>query len=172
MRRFLNAASALVVLLAMPMHASVCHTGAGSSHAESLPVDHYIVDHYITDGPLHRRWAVAMDCAHPDRPWILVDVPWQRAGVPMPTKAAIPDIPKAAPLIPAGAKVRLWSTANRASIELSGTALEAGTEGQSIHVRTGQRGTVLEGRVHGAGSVELSTSDRWQKKQPDRWNAQ
>ena len=130
------------------------------------------VDHYITDGLLHRRWAVVVDCAHPDRPWTLVDVPWQHAGVSAPTKAAITDIAKAAPLIPAGAKVRLWSTADNASIELSGTALEAGATGQTIRVRTGQRGTVLEGRVRGAGSVELSTSNRWQNKQPDRWDAQ
>lgn len=167
MKRFLIAASALVVLLVVPMRATVCNTGAGLSQAESLRVDHY-----ITDGLLHRRWAVAVDCTHPDRPWTLVDVPWQRAGVSMPAKAAITDIAKTAPLVPAGAKVRLWSTANGASIELAGTALEAGTEGQTIHVRTGQRGTVLEGRVRGAGSVELSISDRWQKKQSDRWNAQ
>jgi Chaperone for flagella basal body P-ring formation len=168
MRRFLNAASALVVLLAMPMHATVCNKGAGLSQAESLRVDHY-----ITDGLLHRMWAVAVDCTHPDRPWTLVDVPWQRvAGLTASTKAAISDIAKTAPLIPAGARVRLWSTANDASIELSGTALEAGSAGQMIHVRTGQRGTVLEGRVCGAGSVELSISDRWQNMKPDRWNAQ
>jgi hypothetical protein len=167
MRRFLIAASALVVVLSMPMCASVCNTGAGSPKTEGLRVDHY-----ITDGLLHHRWAVAVDCAHPNRPWTLVDVPWQRAGVSTSMKAAVPDIAKAVQLIPAGSKVRLWSTANNASIVLSGTALEAGTAGQTIHVRTGQRGTVLEGRVHGAGSVELSTSDRWQKKQPDKWNAQ
>ncbi|HMD21270.1 MAG TPA: flagella basal body P-ring formation protein FlgA [Alloacidobacterium sp.] len=167
MRRFLIGASALVVLLAMPLRASVCNTGSVASQAESLRVDHY-----ITDGLLHRRWAVAMDCAHPDRPWTLLDVPWQGAGPSALRKSAITDFAKAAPLIPAGAKVRLWSTAGGANIDLSGTALEAGAVGQTIHVRTGQRGTVLEGRVCGAGSVELSTSDRWQKKQPDRWNAQ
>ena len=57
MRRLLIAASALVVLLAMPLRASVCNTGAGSVQTESLRVDHYIVDHYITDGLLRRRWA-------------------------------------------------------------------------------------------------------------------
>src|SRR5277367_6532052 len=167
MRRFLIGASALVVLLAMPLRASVCNTGSVASQAESLRVDHY-----ITDGLLHRRWAVEVDCVHPDRPWTLVDVPWQRAGGSAPTKAAIPDIAKTSPLIPVGAKVRLWSTANEANISLLGTALEAGSAGQMIHVRTGQRGTVLEGRVCGAGSVELSIADRWQNMKPDRWNAQ
>jgi Chaperone for flagella basal body P-ring formation len=168
MRRLLIAASALVVLLAVPMHASVCNTGAGS-----VQLEHLRVDHYITDALLHRRWAVVMDCTHPDRPWTLLDVPWQGAGGSALRTAAITDFAKAAaPLIPAGAKVRLWSIADGASIELSGTALEAGAAGQTIHVRTGSRGTVLQGRVRGAGSVELLASDKWQNKQPDRWNAQ
>src|SRR5579862_1102544 len=117
MRRFLIAASVLVLLLTMPIRASVCNTGAGFSQAESLRVDHY-----ITDGLLHRRWAAEVDCAHPDRPWTLVDVPWQHGVVSTSTKAA--DSAKATPLIPAGARVRLWSTANDASINLTGTALE------------------------------------------------
>jgi flagella basal body P-ring formation protein FlgA len=74
------------------------------------------------------------------------------------------------PLIPAGARVRLWRKGDGASIELTGTALESGMAGQTIHVRTGSRGTVLEGQVRGEDSVELSNSAKWQGKLSDGWS--
>jgi hypothetical protein len=149
--------SSLVLLAAAPLRAAVCDTARPASG------DVFAVDHYITDAILHRRWAVLVDCTHQDRPWTLEAAPWQDGAglVAVAGRMASGTATVVKPLIPAGAKVRLWRTADGANIELAGTALEAGMAGQVIHVRTGARGTVLEGRVRGAGSVELFSADRW-----------
>jgi hypothetical protein len=153
----------LIVSFAASSSRASVHGTAQPAGTEDAVADSFIVDHYITDAILHRKWAVVVDHDHPDRPWIVKEAPWQsRAGMAAvsETNATRPAI-IARPLVSAGAKVRLWRTADGADIELTGTALEAGAEGQTIHVRTGQRGTVLKGRVRGMGSVELFTSDRW-----------
>jgi hypothetical protein len=167
--------SSIVLPAAAPLYAAACNAAqlSGSAGADNqiaeLQVtepqiaERFVVDHYMTDAILHRKWAVVVDCGHPDRPWTVKAVPWQsdtgmatlsRGNASQP--AAI-----AKPLVPAGAKVRLWRTAGSTDIELVGTALEAGGAGQTIHVRTGLQGAVLEGRVRGAGSVELFHSNRW-----------
>jgi hypothetical protein len=151
--------SSVVLLTAVPLLASVC----GMAQPPGVESGPYIVDHYIADTILHRRWAVVVDCAHPDRPWTLKAALWQsesRVDAAAAMKGGHP-VAIAQPLIPAGAKVRMWRTADGADIELTGTALDAGVAGQTIHVRTGSRGTVLEGRVRGVGSVELLHADRW-----------
>jgi hypothetical protein len=126
-------------------------------------------ERYVADSVLHRRWVVVVDCSHPERPWTLREVPWQSTSHAMTEhKTESP----AMPLVSAGTKVRLWHAGNGASIELTGTALECGAAGQTIHVRTGSRGTVLEGKVRAAGSVELVASSKWQGKPPDGWSAQ
>ena len=163
--------SSIVLQAAAPLYAAACNTaqrsgseGADNQIAERSVPERSIVDHYITDAILHRKWAVVVDCGHPDRPWTVKAVPWSndtgmaalsRVNASQPAEIAKP------PLVPAGAKVRLWRTAGSTDIELIGTALEAGGAGQTIHVRTGLQGAVLEGRVRGAGSVELFHSNRW-----------
>jgi len=178
MTRIVIAILSLIVLPAAgPLYAAACNTaqpsgteGAGADHqiakrsiAEHSIAENSIVDHYITDAILHRKWAVVVDCGHPDRPWTVKAVPWS-SETGMATlarvKASEPAV-TSKPLVPAGAKVRLWRTAGSTDIELVGTALEAGGAGQTIHVRTGLQGAVLEGRVRGAGSVELFHSNRW-----------
>ena len=157
--------SLLALLAGPPVRSSVC--------TENARVGDLKVDHYIADAVLHRRWAVIVDCGHPERPWTSQAVPWrsdvQNTAIG-PTQVA--SVARTLPSVPAGAKVRLWRVAEGANIELSGTALEAGSAGQMIHVRIGQRGTVLEGKVRGAGSVELSAPARQQSRQALSWSAQ
>ena len=163
MKRLLIATFSMFALLAARLACSSVCEG-------SVQAGDFKVDHYIADPLLHRRWAVLVDCSHPERPWTSELVAWQgKLPISLPKLAPIANAVKTPPLIPAGAKVRLWRVDDSASIELSGTALEAGSTGQMIHVRIGRRGTVLEGKVRDAGSVELSVpSDR----QVARWSTQ
>jgi hypothetical protein len=168
MKRIAIAILSLIVLqAAAPSYAAACNaaqpSGSAGAGADNLIAEYSIVDHYITDAILHRKWAVVVDCGHPDRPWTVKAVPWssETGAVTLSRANASQPAAIAKPLVPAGAKVRLWRTAGSTDIELVGTALEAGGAGQTIHVRTGLQGAVLEGRVRGAGSVELFHSNRW-----------
>jgi hypothetical protein len=159
--------SSIVLPAAASLYAAACNTaqpsGTEGAGADNQIVEPYVVDHYITDAILHRKWAVVVDCGHPDRPWTVKAVPWSN-DTGMATLSRVHASQPAAiaePLVAVGAKVRLWRTAGSTDIELVGTALEAGGAGQTIHVRTGLQGAVLEGRVRGAGSVELFHSNRW-----------
>lgn len=164
--------SSIVLPAGGPLYAAACNAAlpadSGVASADKQIAEHSIVDHYITDAILHRKWAVVVDCGHPDRPWTVKAVPWSSDTGMVETRMATlsrvnarqPAV-IAEPLVAAGAKVRLWRTAGSTDIELVGTALEAGGAGQTIHVRTGLQGAVLEGRVRGAGSVELFHANRW-----------
>ena len=157
--------SSMILLSARPARSLICSSLSGAPQLQGSQMDHY-----ISDPVLHRRWAVVVACSHPERPWTLKEVPWQGAARPAVSPQTMAGLSSGnTPLIAAGTRVRLWSSAGGASIELAGTALEAGGVGQSIHVRTGTRGTVLEGRVRGAGSVELSSSGKWQNKSANGW---
>jgi hypothetical protein len=162
MKKFQTAAVLLLGLLVeLSMHSATCHANAGSGDL--------LVDHYVTDALLHRRWAVLVDCAHPDRPWILRDIQWKSESlVSAHEQSHSSKMGRIVPLVRAGTKVQLWRMSDGASIHLSGTAIEAGVTGQTIHVRTGERNTVLEGKVRGPGSIELLPSNKWLKS----WSAQ
>jgi len=167
MKRILIAllSSMILLLCVLPARSLICTSLQGAPQVQGSRMDHY-----VSDPVLHRRWAVVGDCSHPERPWTLREVPWQEASRPAVSRQAEASLALGnAPLIAAGTRVRLWSSAGGASIELAGTALEAGEAGESIHVRAGSRGTVLEGRVRGAGSVELSNSGKWQNKSANGW---
>jgi hypothetical protein len=123
------------------------------------------VDHYITDEVLHRIWAVLVDCAHPDRPWIAAEVPLQKVP-PTALGESVKPIRavslKPAPLVSAGAKVELWKSTDSARIRLTGIALQAGDMGERIRVRITQgKGAVVEGRVRGEHSVEIAAPAKW-----------
>jgi hypothetical protein len=158
MRRILLLASIVLLCIQAARSIAAAPPGQGSR-----------TDHYITDAVLHRRWAVVADSTHPERPWTLEEVPWKNEPN-KPARAKAGAFTGDMPLIPAGARVRLWRKGDGASIELTGTALESGMAGQTIHVRTGSRGTVLEGQVRGEDSVELSNSAKWQGKLSDGWS--
>jgi hypothetical protein len=149
MRRALTLSAVLAT--AVPLHAACTAASAGT----------HVVDHYITDNVLHRKWAVMVDCSHPERPWTMEEVPVQRMLVAAPGSA-----PQATPLpsIAAGAEVLLWRADADAKIQLRGVALDSAKQGEMIHVRLLHSTVVLEGKVCGPGSAELVTLDRWKSQ--------
>ncbi|HTZ90383.1 MAG TPA: flagella basal body P-ring formation protein FlgA [Alloacidobacterium sp.] len=162
-RRFTAILSSIVLLCAPPALPAVCSSPAAAGQSSWT-------DHYLTDLASHHRWAVVVDCSHPERPWTLKEVPWQNTPRPDAVRRAKPVVSaRATLLIPPGAKVRLWRNLGGNSIALAGTALEGGVAGEKIHVRTGSRGVVLEGIVRDAGSVELFTSGKWKSRLSDGW---
>jgi hypothetical protein len=114
----------------------------------------YSVHHYFTDSSLDRRWAVVIDCQHPERPASLVMAPAKEYG--RVDRASRSETSGAPPLVTAGAHVRLWSARNGAEIQLEGIALGSASVGEMLRVRAGLKGTVLDGVVRGPGSVELA----------------
>jgi hypothetical protein len=151
-----QAFTSLLILLAasaLPLRAAC---GAGS-------VDMHVVDHYFNDKVLHRRWAVIVDCSHPERPWTMEEVTYRQEIVTN-TPHLSPIDARLSPRIAAGAVVEIWKVDAGGNIHLRGVALDAAAEGQEIHVRLQHSTAVLEGRVRGVASVELLTQDRWKSQ--------
>jgi hypothetical protein len=140
--------------------------GACNANRASAQSAVRVVDHYMTDNILHRRWAVTMDCNHPERPWGMEEVQWQSSATPVvnPAIHLVEVISVPAPLVTTGTKVRVWRVGKNASLQLRGIALEPGELGQTIHVRMQQPATVLECKVSGTDSVELLAPDRWKSQ--------
>jgi len=112
----------------------------------------------VQDWGLHRTWRMERDCAHPERPAILLEVPWNlsepedRAGEG-PSRAASSAVPD----VRAGMRVVMTRQDEDGEIRLVGTALGTGHAGERVAVRTGPRGTILRGIVRGLGRVELDS---------------
>jgi len=153
MKKTLALLSSLIVMLliAVPLHASACN---GSDKTVQR------VDHYVTDSLLHHRWAVMVDCSHPERPWTLAAAPWQ-SSTAVKASTANPVVRLKAPLIRAGQRVYLSHIDDKAKIELAGTAMENGAEGEIVHVKVGKSAALLAGKVRSDGSVELLQPDKW-----------
>jgi hypothetical protein len=124
----------------------------------------------VRDWGLHLQWTVERDCNHPERPARLVEVPWTAAGVAVhvasgtasddakktsPRTASAPKAAQAAPEVRAGMRVTLCRQDENSAVRLSGTAMRTARTGETIPVRAGWRGTVLQGIVRGPSLVEL-----------------
>lgn len=130
----------------------------------SLPVSCGAAAGQIVDRGLRRVWVVKRDCAHPEWPPQLVEVPWkQRAAQP-----------QARPLSPAGHRARAGAGRSRIVVRpgmtvtlcwqsreaqgrLSAIALDAGSVGDRIRVKAGLHAAILRGIVRAPGQVELRT---------------
>jgi hypothetical protein len=109
------------LLVDVSMWAAACSPlPAGAGDMPKL-ADGYSVHHYLTDSSLDRRWAVVIDCQHPERPASLVMAPAKESG--RVDRASRSEANVAPPLVTAGAHVRLWSAHNGAEIQLEGIAL-------------------------------------------------
>ena len=107
----------------------------------------------VRDRELHRSWRVERDCTHPERPAILVEVPWS-ASVERQHDSGVQS-PNATPLVRAGMRVALtWEDKNSAGT-LSGTALTTAGAGQTVRVRIQFGAAILYAVVRGPGWVEL-----------------
>ena len=127
------------ILVAMTMAAPAAYAACGNAGT-------------VRDWGLHRTWQVKRDCAHPDRPPVLVEVPWT-APRERPLTAGGPS-PSRAVLVRAGMRVALtWQDENSAG-SLAGTALATASAGQTVTVRFGT--AILHGVVRGPGRVELA----------------
>ena len=105
----------------------------------------------VRDWGLHRAWRVERNCAQPERPAVLVEVPWPVANkIRHEASHASPP-----PLVRAGTRVvMVWRDRN-SSGSLVGTALATGGDGEWIRVRS-QFGTkILQGVVRGPGWLDL-----------------
>lgn len=153
MKKNLMLLSFLIVMLstAVRLYASACN---GSGKTEQR------VDHYVIDSLLHRRWAVMVDCSHPERPWTLAAAPWQSATA-VNASTVNPVTPLKTPLVRVGQKVHLSRIDDKAKIDLTGTVMENGAEGEIVHVKVGRPAALLTGKVRSDGTVELIQPDKW-----------
>ncbi len=124
-------------------------SGAGGAHSTGSTV---------LDWGLHRAWWVERDCDHPERPAVLVEIPWTE-GLPKPVqedgRARTGGEAPAKPEVRAGMRVAVVRREGLAGIRLYGTALRTGRTGERIAVRAGLGSRTLYGIVRGPGLVEL-----------------
>jgi hypothetical protein len=109
----------------------------------------------IRDWGLHRSWTIERDCAHPERPAKLVEIPWTQAPVPRSREKATAEPAPPPPDVRRGMRVSLGRRGEKADIRLVGTALSPGRVGDRVQVKAGLGGATLEGIVRGPGLVEL-----------------
>jgi Chaperone for flagella basal body P-ring formation len=109
----------------------------------------------VRDRGLHRAWRVQRNCAHPERPAVLVEVPWTAPVVRGRGEHAMALKP--VPLVRAGGRVTMTWQDENSDGHLSGTALTTASAGQTVAVRTGLGAAILHGVVRGPGWVELAT---------------
>ena len=115
----------------------------------------------IADWGLHRAWAVQANCAHPERPSVLVEIPWKEQPGATEVGKELSPVTKLAgsnPLVRPGARVTVFSHNRGTEIHLMGVALDRGSSGATIRVRAGLHGSILHGIVRGPAEVELISS--------------
>ena len=138
----------LVILVGMVM-AAPAFAACGASH---MPV---------IDWGLHRQYVIECDCAHPERPATLVEVPWsaaavERARAQVPANASTLAKSEQVPWpVRAGMRVTLVGQTTETRFHLVGMALEQGHDGDSVRVKAGLHGATLRAIVRGPGLVEL-----------------
>lgn len=123
----------------------------------------------VRDWGLHREWRVERDQAHPERPEHLVEIPWStpvratgNADVAKVRSRPATAGEQHAPVVRAGTRVTVWRRGEKAEVQMTGTALEGGSVGETILVRAGLRNAALRGIVRGPASVELVPGKGWQ----------
>lgn len=106
----------------------------------------------VVDWGLHRQWVMRCDGAHPDRPPVLVEVPWNE---PRPKPPSPADDQQKSPLVRTGMRVTLLRSTEGSQVHLTGTALGSGHAGNIVLVRAGLGQTPLRGVIRGPALVEL-----------------
>lgn len=112
----------------------------------------------MVDWGLHREWAVQADRLHPERPAVLVEIPWKAhptATADVPGKSPACKEPDASPPVLPGSRVMVASQKDGTEIHLAGVALDRGLPGTTIRVKAGLHGAILRAVVRGPAEVEL-----------------
>lgn len=135
------------------------------------------IDHYLDDVALHRRWAVLVDCDHPDAPARVVPAGRATGGAACQARPAATvrggSQSRSAnagvggsttrrwstPEIKAGAEVEVESPAGAsARFLLSGKAIEPGYAGHAIRVRLNATRSIVRAGVRGPHLAVLIAS--------------
>jgi hypothetical protein len=112
----------------------------------------------VRDWGLHRAWRVQRDCARPERPAALVEVPWTTTGGKEGSERKTEEVVRAmAPAVLGGMRVRAIRHETNAEVQLTGTALNTAQLGERVAVRAGWSGTIVPAIVRGPGLVELQS---------------
>jgi Chaperone for flagella basal body P-ring formation len=117
-------------------------------------------DGTVRDWGLHLAWRVERDCAHPERPPVLVAVPWtspevrERSGPSM-EKGAEKAATRPSPAVRNGMRVTVVGASENAALHLAGTSLGTARTGEEVAVRIAVSGAVRSGVVRGPGLIEL-----------------
>lgn len=112
-------------------------------------------DGVVRDRGLHREWKVEISAAHPERPALLVEVPWKDAEPASARRDPAGTGTTGPLLVRPGMRVTLVGSGAALSMHLSGTALAGGHDGETIPVRGAFRGTLLRGIVRGPGLLQI-----------------
>jgi hypothetical protein len=127
------------ILLAVAIVVPAAHADCGSAAL-------------VRDRGLHRAWRIEQDCAHRERPAVLVEVPWTSSGG-VQEEATGSRAPRE-PLVRAGSPVTVaWRSENSWG-SLAATALTTGGLGERVRVRSRFGGAIFVGQVRGPGWVE------------------
>ena len=106
----------------------------------------------VRDWGLHLEWTVERDCAHPERPAVLVAVPWSLPEARKPSGGAATRL---APPVRNGMRVTVGGGGENAALHLSGISLGTARAGEEVAVRIAVSGAVRRAVVRGPGTVEL-----------------
>jgi hypothetical protein len=114
----------------------------------------------MVDQGLHRQWRIDRDCAHPEHPAVLVEVPWSDTATGSSRTPGASGQRENAEIRP-GARVVVIGPGTLSGIRMTGVALQAGREGAAILIRSGLSGATLRGVVRGPALVELLPAKGW-----------
>jgi hypothetical protein len=174
--RNLKALSAALLLWIVPL--ATCASTCGNSSRKAT--EGMSVDHYLFDAALRLRWAVVIDCSHPERPATLIPsspisaTPTQltlkmnfsgRAAIPTNDGASQADrvTSRNSPVMIAGSDVEMRKD-GPVSIQLAGIAMQSASLGAVLMVRPAAGGVLLRGIARSAHLVELiGDSGRWRE---------
>jgi|HubBroStandDraft_6_1064221.scaffolds.fasta_scaffold1070500_2 hypothetical protein len=171
-----KALSAALLLWIIPFAA--CASTCGNSSGKAT--EGMSVDHYLFDAALRLRWAVVIDCSHPERPATLIP----SSAVSATPAQSTPEMNSSgrtvirandgahqadrvtsrnSPVMIAGSDVEIRKD-GPVNIQLAGIAMQSAPLGAVLMVRPAAGGVLLRGIARSAHLVELiGDSGRWRE---------
>jgi hypothetical protein len=161
----MRAPTVLLVLATQAVFApaSVCPVPRAELGA-AMTGENWTLDHYLYDPSLRKTWAVLLDCNHPQGP----------ARMELAAGNSSPEF-RPQVTIRAGSAIEIVNPSSaRASIRLTGTAIETAAVGHPIRVRLSAGGNIVLCYARSAYTVELDSAAKpsWNKEQNEDWSEQ